>query len=82
MGAYGYDNFNGKQSYYLSNTKDSIFDSKKIGKSEDGIYLIGELAGGAKVQHMKIAEINDSQIKFEVVTFNKERKILIYNAVK
>ena len=29
VGAYGYDNFKGKQSYDLSNTKDSIFDSKK-----------------------------------------------------
>ena len=37
VGAYGYDNFKGKQSYDLSNTKDSIFDSKKKGKSEDGI---------------------------------------------
>lgn len=50
-------------SYYLSDTIDTVFDARKIGKSESGKYLI-ELTP------------NDEAVAFEIVTLNDHYLVL------
>ena len=79
VGAYGYDNFNGKLPYYLSDTEDESFDNSKVGKKENGIYLITKSPGSKPDLIIeRILEINDNQIRSE----NERKLILIYTAVK
>ncbi|WP_300877951.1 hypothetical protein [uncultured Bacteroides sp.] len=79
VGAYGYDNFNGKLPYYLSDIEDESFDNSKVGKSENGVYLIMKSPGATpNLSYKRILEINDSQIRFE----NSKKRILIYTAVE
>lgn len=86
MGAYGYDNFKGKDPYYLNDTKDSLFNYNKVGKSENGLYLVERSSAPTrdkpKAYSLKILEIDDKHIKFEGIDNRNERKILIYTAVK
>lgn len=62
----------------LSNTKDVTFYDKKVGKNQNGDYLIKKVGGKPNVSILKILEIDDNQIKFE----SAYEKIIIYNAVK
>lgn len=86
VGAYGYDNFKGKDPYYLSDTKDSFFDYSKVDKNDNGLYLIERSSAPTrdkpKAYSLKILEIDDKHIKFEGIDNRNERKILIYTAVK
>ena len=79
VGAYGYDNFNGRLPYYLSDTKDEFFDNSKVGKKENGVYLITKSPGSKPdLSCERILEINDNQIRCE----NNKKRILIYTAVE
>lgn len=80
VGSYGYDNFRDKWVYYLSNTNDVEFDDAKVGKNQNGKYLIEKSSGKPNVRCLEILEISDNQIKFG--TPNGTKGDLIYNAVK
>ena len=83
VGLYGYDDFGGKRAYYLSNKKDDFFDDSKVGKSQEGIYLIEKSSISSGIECSRIVNIDDDQVELEVIgVLGGEKKNLIYNAVR
>ena len=79
---YGYDNIKGKYPYYLSNTEEHFFDKNKIGKYENGIYIVEKVNPHSnKPNLMKILDISDKRIKLENINIKNEKKIVTYTAV-
>lgn len=82
VGMYGYDNIKGKYPYYLSNTEEHFFDKNKIGKYENGIYIVEKINPRSnKSNLMRILDISDNQIKLENINIKNEKKIITYTAV-
>ena len=83
VGLYGYDDFGGKRAYYLSNKKDDFFDDSKVGKSQEGTYLIEKSSISSGIECSRIVNINNDQVELEVIgILGGEKKNLIYNAVR